>query len=122
RFTSSPFRDGVTEYRLLTRKPLLINHSVSEQCEALGIAPEGRPSTAWMGVPLLLNDQAIGVIAIQDFERTHCYGPHDLEVLNIIAAQTAASIKSARLVASARRAYDELSATQARLLEAERLR
>jgi len=122
RMTSRPFQNGLTEYLLRTRKPLLINHNVSEQCEALGIAPQGRPSTAWMGVPLLVNDEAIGVIAIQDFERTHCYGPHDLEVLNIIAAQTAASIKSARLVASARRAYDELSATQARLLEAERLR
>ena len=62
------------------------------------------------------------MIGIQDYERSNRYGEHDLQVLTIIAGQAAAAIRNTRLLGAARRAYEELSETQARLLEAERLR
>lgn len=120
--TSRPFSNGLTEYILRTKQPLLLNRNVIEEATARGIEPIGRPCCAWIGVPMMAGGEPIGVIGLQDYERTNVYDEHDLELLGIIAGQAAAAIKNARLLASARRAYDELSEAQARLLETERVR
>jgi GAF domain-containing protein len=120
--TSRPFSNGLTEYLLRTGEPLLLARDVAEQAHERGIEPLGRPSLAWMGVPLVANGETIGVLAVQDYQQSDCYGPHDLEMLGIIAAQAAGAIRSARLLAAARRAYLELSEVQAKLLESERIR
>jgi GAF domain-containing protein len=120
--TARPFGNGLTEYILRTGKPLLFSRDVMEQAVARGIEPQGRPCCAWIGVPMINEDETVGVIGLQDFERTNVYDEHDLELLGIIAGQAAAAIKNSRLLASARLAYQELSETQARLLETERVR
>ena len=117
-----PFGNGLTEYVLSTAAPLLLNRDVRERARVLGIEPVGRESSAWLGVPMVANGEALGVIAIQEYERTDCYDRHHLEVLSIIASQAAAAIKHAILLEASRRAYQELSETQARLLESERIR
>jgi len=119
---SRPFGDGLTEYVIQSRSPLLLEENVAERARALGIAPVGRASLAWLGVPMITEDRAIGMIGIQDYERSNCYGPLDLKLLMVIAGQAAAAIRNTRLLSAARRAYRELSETQERLLEAERLR
>jgi GAF domain-containing protein len=117
-----PAANGLTEHIIRTGKPQLINGDVLEAAHALGLAPIGRPSTSWLGVPLNADGRAIGVIGIQDHEGTHRYGEHDLEVLTLIAGQAAAAVRNAQLLAAARSAYQELRATQQSLLDAERLR
>ena len=120
--TSRPFGNGLTEYVINSRYPLLLEEHVRERARALGIDPVGRASLAWMGVPMITEDRAIGMIGIQDYERSNCYGALDLKLLMVIAGQATAAIRNTRLLSAARRAYRELSDTQARLLEAERLR
>jgi GAF domain-containing protein len=120
--SSRPFSNGLTEHLLVTGRPLMLSGNVHEEAAKLGLAPHGRPSLAWLGTPLIARGQPFGVIAVQDFDRADAYGPHDLELLTLIAAQAAAAIHSARLYAESRRAYDELTAAQERLLGAERLR
>ena len=116
------FGNGLCEHILRTGKPLLFNHNVLEESRALGIEPVGRPSLAWIGVPMETDGQVIGVIALQDYQMPDIYDQHDLEFLSIIAGQTAAALKNARLLASARAAYQDLSNAQALLLESERIR
>ncbi len=120
--TTRPLSNGLTEYVLRTGKPLLLNHDVLERARSLGIEPIGRPCQSWLGVPLTTNHDPMGVIAIQDFERADHFTRHHVEVLGIIAGQAAAAIKNARLLTAWRRAYEDLSEAQARLLEAERAR
>jgi GAF domain-containing protein len=117
-----PFGNGMTEYVLRTGRPLLLNTDVEQRARALGIEPRGRPAASWLGVPVLSDGEACGVIAVQDFERAECFTLHDLEVLTIVAAQAGVALRNGHLFASARQAYQELSETQARLLESERLR
>ena len=117
-----PFANGLTEHVLNTRQPQLLNGDVLAQAHALGLAPIGRPSTSWLGAPLLAEGKAIGVIVLQDHEGTGSYDEHDVDVLTLIAGQAAAAVRNARLLAQARDAYRELSQTQGDLLEAERLR
>ena len=71
---------------------------------------------------MLAGEDALGVIAIQDYEDAAAFDQHNLEVLTIIAGQAAAAIRNTRLLAEARAAYQELSQAQGRLLETERLR
>jgi GAF domain-containing protein len=114
--------NGLTEHVLRTGQPLLLNRDVLERSRALGIEPIGRDCCAWLGVPMTYDGEVIGMIGLQDYDRNDVYDDHDLELLSIIAAQAAAAIKTTRLLASARRAYQELSQTQVRLLETERVR
>jgi len=117
-----PLGNGLIEMVLRTRSPKLLNGDIRVEANALGLEVVGRPSTSWLGVPLLAEGRAIGVIALQHLGGTACYDEHDLEVLTLIAGQAAAAIRNARLLNQAREAYRELSETQASLLEAERLR
>lgn len=117
-----PLGNGLIDLVLRTRSPKLINGDVRDGANALGLEVVGRPSTSWLGVPLLAEGRAIGVITLQHLGGTKCYDEHDLEVLTLIAGQAAAAIRNARLLNQAREAYRELSETQASLLEAERLR
>jgi len=95
---------------------------VSERSSELGIAPVGRPSSAWVGVPMICEGTAIGMIGLQDYQRSNCYTAHDVKLLTVVAGQAAAAIRTTRLLSAARRTYPDLSEAQARLLESERLR
>jgi K+-sensing histidine kinase KdpD len=117
-----PLGNGLLEHVLRTGQPRLLDGDVREAARALGLEVVGRPSTSWLGVPLLAEGRAIGVIALQHVGGPVRYDEHDLEVLTLIAGQAAAAIRNARLLTQAREAYRELSETQASLLEAERLR
>lgn len=114
--------NGLIEHVLRSRQARLLNGDVREQALAMGLEVIGRPSTSWLGVPLLAENRAIGVIALQHFGGKASYDEHDVEVLTLIAGQAAAAIRNAQLLAQARDAYRELSETQESLLEAERLR
>lgn len=117
-----PLGNGIIEYVLRTRRPLLLAGDVAGRARELGIEPREPVPAAWLGSPMLVGEEAIGVIAIQDFEDPAAFDPHNLEVLTIVAGQAAAAIGSTRLLAEARAAYQELSQAQSKLLESERLR
>lgn len=119
---SRPWGNGLTEHVIRTGEPLLLNRDVRDHARLFGIEPQGRPSMAWMGVPLIADGTAIGVIGVQDYERADCYSMHDLEALMVVAGQAAAAIKVSRLFAAERRAIAELAETHERLLEIERIR
>ena len=119
---SRPFRNSVTEYMVGHRQPMLLNGDVGAQLAALGMDPIGRPCLSFAGVPILSGGEAVGVIALQDHETEGRFGPHELELLNIVGTQASSAIRNARLFETTRRAYDELSAAQTQLLESERLK
>ena len=121
-FTPRLLGNGLIEHVLCTRAPRLLNGDVGVEARAMGLEVVGRESTSWLGVPLLAEERAIGVIALQHVDSAEQFDEHDLEVLMLIAGQAAAAIRNARLLTQARDAYRELSETQASRLEAERLR
>src|SRR6185503_17456481 len=54
------------------------------------------PIRSWMGAPLLTSEQAIGVLAVDNFEIS-AYSEEDAQVLQIFANQAAIAIENARL-------------------------
>jgi len=91
--------NGLTEYILRTRAPLLIRGNYEATLEALGIARIGRLAEYWLGVPILVGGEPLGVIAVQSFSPDQEYDFFHREVLVTIAAQAAVAIQNARLYA-----------------------
>ena len=119
---SRPFGNGVAEYMLLSRQPLLLNGDVPGQLEQMGIARPERPCHSFLGVPILSEGEALGVLGLLDHAQPNRYGRHELGILSIVATQASAALRTAWMFEAMRAAYDELTSTQARLMESERLR
>jgi signal transduction histidine kinase len=91
--------NGLTEYVLRTRTPLLIRRDVEAVAGRLGVEQHGTPAACWLGVPLLAGDEVLGVISTQSHSTPEAYDVSRLEVLVTIAAQAALAIQNARLYA-----------------------
>ncbi|MBN1485546.1 MAG: GAF domain-containing protein [Chloroflexia bacterium] len=89
--------NGLNEYILRTRQPLLIAERVQETIQSLELDVIGRPASSWLGVPIIAEDLAIGVIAVQSTGPETTYDVQDLESLCAIANQAAIAITNARL-------------------------
>lgn len=108
-----PLGNGITEYVLHTKVPLLIKRDVQNQAASLGISSIGRASSCYLGVPLLSGDKAVGIIAVQDYEREDVFTAADVELLSTIATQTAAALENTRLhMAELRRALQLQTAAE----------
>ncbi|MBC7252234.1 MAG: GAF domain-containing protein, partial [Anaerolineae bacterium] len=94
---------GLTEYIIRNRKPVLIRENLPQRLAEMGIEPIGREALSWLGVPLLIGDQALGVMAVQSYTRPHVYDEHDQELLTAIANQVAIALQSVRLYEEAQR-------------------
>ncbi len=125
--TGRSFDNGLTEYVLQTRKTLLIPRNVQQFIAISGIASIGRASQCYLGIPLISGDKAIGLVAVQDYDREDVYSTEDVELLSAIATQTAAALDNVRLYAvEARRAMQlqttaEISTAAATVLSVDEL-
>ncbi|MCI0578319.1 MAG: GAF domain-containing protein [Chloroflexi bacterium] len=93
---SRPFGEGMTEYLVKSRKPLLITEKVEERLKELGLASIGMQAESWAGTPMLFGEQVIGAIAIQH-PQPHLYDEHHIELLNAVASQAVIALENARL-------------------------
>ncbi len=96
--TSRPARNGITEHILRTKQALWIPSRMDATLKALGIELIGQPAWCFLGVPMLVGDKAIGVIALQDYEKETVYDASHLELLSTFAAQAAIVIDNTRLL------------------------
>lgn len=89
---------GLTEYVIRTGKPLLAS---PEGLEALVKAGEvkriGSLSLDWLGVPLIVEDQTIGVMAVQTYKPGIRFSQSDLELLSVVSTQIALAIYRKRI-------------------------
>ncbi len=90
-----PLGNGFTEYVLHTGKPARITRAeLPDLLRARGAyQPVDRPAAQRIGVPLLSDGRAIGVIALQDYDNASAYEDDDVQLLNFVAEQTAAALR-----------------------------
>ncbi|MCS7286822.1 MAG: GAF domain-containing protein [Anaerolineae bacterium] len=89
---------GLTEYLIKTREPLFLPDRVEERIKSLkGVQPIGKPALSWLGVPLIVGDEVIGVMAVQSYERENAFDITDLNFMVTVAGQVAVAIQNARL-------------------------
>ncbi|MBU1880014.1 MAG: GAF domain-containing protein, partial [Chloroflexi bacterium] len=90
---------GLISQVIRTRQPLHLNGGIPPELaltDTTTAALQAR-ARAWLGVPLVVGERVLGVLAIHDHEHTHAYDQEHVTVLSTIAAQAAVAIDNARL-------------------------
>ncbi|MCP4722624.1 MAG: GAF domain-containing protein [Desulfobacteraceae bacterium] len=91
------------------RKPILLTKQDLENIEMKnGIW--GTASLIWMGVPLIIKNEVIGVVAVQSYSDPQLYNENDLQVLSTVSDQIAIAIHR-------KRAEDALIKSEKKLFE-----
>ncbi len=95
-----PLRKGFTEYVLRVGEARLINRELSEllvqQGEVLMLVQDPQLSplpTSWLGAPLLIEQQALGVIAVQSYDERYLYSDTELNLLKFVSQHIAVAIQ-----------------------------
>ncbi len=106
---SWPSQQGLSGEILRSGQPLLTDDYLAE-CERRGIAPGGRPGKAWLGVPIRVENELVGVMVASSFGEEARYDQNDLRLLSTIATQAASAIQNARLYRASTRRSEQLTA------------
>ena len=87
-----------------TQKPLLVNANIAEEATRLGqpTLPGTITPKSWLGVPMLVSDQVIGILSVQNLEQENAFDESDIRLLQAFAASMSIAIENARLYDQAR--------------------
>jgi signal transduction histidine kinase/DNA-binding response OmpR family regulator len=103
-----PLGEGLTSEILLAREPLLLNRA--EQFETIERHGVGTSVRSYLGVPILVGDEAIGAVSVQSIDEAGRFGENDVRLLSTIAANVGTAIRNARLYQEAQRRAREMAA------------
>ncbi|HEY2981685.1 MAG TPA: GAF domain-containing protein, partial [Anaerolineales bacterium] len=112
-----PADQGLSGHILRTRAPLLLQGGVEQWLKEHKIAATGEMAKTFLGVPLLIGNQPIGLMAVQSYAFANAYGQHDAELLMAVANQAAIAIQNARLFQETQERAD-VQAASTRIAEA----
>ncbi|HUM71002.1 MAG TPA: GAF domain-containing protein, partial [Chloroflexota bacterium] len=107
---SRPFGKGLTERIIATGEPLLINKDLAQQHARLKTERIGTHSRSYLGVPITVHNQAIGVVSVQSTTVEGRFTEDDLRLLTTIAATVGTAVHNAQLYEETRRHADEMAA------------
>lgn len=100
---------GLTEYVLRTRRPLLATHRKVTELVASGeVRSSGAASRCWLGVPLLRDDAAVGVVVVQSYSDAVMFTRRDQELLTFVSFHIASGLMRKRAQERLLEAYAEL--------------
>ncbi|MCP4344800.1 MAG: GAF domain-containing protein [Desulfobacterales bacterium] len=103
---------GRTEWIILNKKFLL--HKTKKEAENWykELGRQKRSTTildsSWMGVPMIIRDNVVGVIGIHHSTKEYVYNEDDVNIMLLMANQAAIAIENARLYEDIRKAHNEL--------------
>ncbi len=104
---SRPATNRLTEYIIRERQPLLIRENFTAEVHRLGVKT-GRIAGSFCGVPIILYDRAIGVMAIHS-KQERVFDEGHLELMRVLASQAGVAIENARLFAEEQRKSRQLT-------------
>jgi signal transduction histidine kinase len=90
---------GMSSYVLRTGKTLVINENLMQEVEKYGtkIVPGGHPAKSAVFVPLVVNNQARGLLVLGNVEREHAFSNADMRLLQTLANSMSTALENARL-------------------------
>jgi signal transduction histidine kinase/CheY-like chemotaxis protein len=101
------YGEGIASKIIATGKPLLLNKNLNEQISQLGIQRLGLPSSSYLGVPIPIDDEIIGVLSVQSTTKENYFDEKDERLLSTIAANVGVALKKARLFEEVKHAKSE---------------
>jgi len=93
-FYDTPTKKTITGWVIKSNKPVLLRENDLRLLEESGdIELIGTPCKIWMGVPLIVESDTIGVMCLQDYNDENKFNHEDLNILEFIANQIAIAIQ-----------------------------
>jgi len=89
--------EGLTSKIIMTGEPLLINKDVRVLATQLGVQSLGVPAASYLGVPIPIGDEIIGVLSVQSTEHENSFNENDQRLLSTIAASVGVALRNATL-------------------------
>ncbi len=87
----------LTGYLIDTKKPILANHNdLLKLKKEKKIAVLGPLSKCWLGVPLIIQNKAIGAIVVQSYKDKNAFSKEDVGLLELMAANIGQVIKQSQ--------------------------
>jgi signal transduction histidine kinase/DNA-binding response OmpR family regulator len=102
--------EGLTSKILLSGEPLLINKDLQEQTLQMGIQRMGVDASSYLGVPIPVGDEIIGVLSVQSTEQENRFNENDLRLLTTIASSVGVALNNATLFEDVKQAKREAEA------------
>ncbi len=102
---------GLTGLIVTSKQPLVIHDFEQEKTRLPDpkLWGTGQVPVSWLGVPMLLGDNVVGVISLQAYH-PNAYGDTELELLTTVAETVAVAVENARLFAAAQRRLNHTEA------------
>lgn len=96
---------GFRSQIIRTRQPLLVNANVAEEATRLGqpTLPGTDTPKSWLGAPMLVGDQVIGILSVQNLDEENAFEESDVRFLQMFAASISIALENARLYEQAQR-------------------
>jgi signal transduction histidine kinase/ActR/RegA family two-component response regulator len=106
---SRPLRNSLADYVIRNHLPLLISKNMESRMKELGVETIiiGIPTQSWLGIPMMIGDQVIGMMAVQSPMQKQ-YTERDRDLLTAVARQAAIAFQNVRLLEETRRRADQL--------------
>ncbi len=106
---SRPVSNGLTEWVLAKKAPVLL-----DEAEVLRLKQEGRAVVkgaapkCWLGVPLTIRGEAVGVIALQSYDSVRAYSHKEQELLMFVSSHIAQALEKIESSNRLKQAYAEM--------------
>lgn len=110
-----PLGTGLASKVISTRQPLLLGTLEEEIANGAYFPPEivekgsGLLSQSWVGVPIMVKDDVMGLVALSD-GRAHAFNDNHLRLLQTLSANVGIAIEKARLFQAEQQRAGELAA------------
>ena len=89
--------EGLTSKIIQSGEPLLINKNIQELTDQMGLQRIGKHSSSYMGVPIPVGDEIIGVLSVQSTEHENSFNENDQRLLSTIASSVGVALRNATL-------------------------
>jgi diguanylate cyclase (GGDEF)-like protein/PAS domain S-box-containing protein len=107
-YETRPLGRGASEYVLRHGERILRTEDTLALAERGEIDIVGPISAWWLGVPLQVGDEVIGLVAVQSYSDAVMYGLAELELLSFVASQIANSLTRRRSAETLQQAHAQL--------------
>ena len=110
-----PLGTGLTSKVIISRQPLMLGTLEEEVANGAYFPPElienssGTLTQSWLGVPIIVNDQVLGIVFLGDY-KPHAYNENHLNMLQTLSSNVGAAIENARLFQAEKQRAAELGA------------
>lgn len=102
--------EGLTGKIVSSAEPLLINKNLEQESEAMGASLIGTLARSYLGVPIIVESKAVGVLSVQSTHEEGVFNETDMRLLNTLAAYVGSALRNATLYEEARGARVEADA------------